>query len=235
MEKEREGPRRQYISFGFYRVLPEWRRLPLAERQEHRCELAAALRQWCQPGKTRVLPYSMVGMTGGADFMLWRISYSLEALQDMASDVRRTRLGGYLETPCSYLGMTLRSQFAIDERENGSPLRSTVRPGEHRFLFVFPLVRTRSWYLLPFEDRQRCVNEMVKISQEFPHTNVHVTYSFGLDSQDFVIAIETDHPDALVERTMRLREAESSAFVQSDTPVFTCIQRSLEDTLERLG
>jgi chlorite dismutase len=237
MNKEKDAPRRQFVSFSFHRLLPEWRRLPLGEREEHRRELAETIRKWCLPDNMRVLTYSMVGMRGDVDIMLWRICYSLSCLQEMASDVLRTRIGGYLETPYSYLSMTRRSEYLINEQEENSHsmLRSMVRPGGSRFLFVYPLVRTRNWYLLPFEDRQRAVQELLKLYRDFPQTHVHVTYSFGLDSQDFVIAIETDHPDRLVERTMRIRETESSIYIQSDTPVFSCVQASVEDMLERIG
>lgn len=235
MERDKETPRRQFISFSFYHLLPEWRRLPLQERQEQRQEFGEVIRKWCQPDNMRVLAYSTVGLRGDADLMLWRICYSLDCLQQMATDVLRTRIGGYLTTPYSYLSMTQRSEYLINEQEAAPLLRSGVRPGGSRYLFVYPLVRTRSWYLLPFEDRQRAIKELLKFYPEYPQEHVHVTYSFGIDSQDFVVAIETDRPELLVERTMRLRETESSMYVHSDTPVFSCVRQTVEETLARLG
>jgi len=235
MNREKETTRRQFVSFSFHRVLPEWRRLPLGEREEQRRELAETIHKWCQPDNMRVLTYSLVGMRGDVDLMLWRICYSLGCLQEMASDVRRTRMAGYMETRYSYLSMTRRSEYLINEHEEHPLLRGVVRPGGARYLLVYPLVRTRSWYMLPFEDRQRAVRELLKLYRDFPNTHSHVTYSFGLDSQEFMVAIETDHPDEVVERSMRIREAEASMYVQSDTPVFTCVQGSVEDVLERIG
>lgn len=235
MEREKETPRRQFVSFSFYHVLPEWRRLALQERDEHRRELADVIRKWCQPDNMRVLTYSTVGMRGDAELMLWRICYSLNCLQEMAADVLRTRIGGYLTTPYSYLGMTQRSEYLINEQQETPLLRGALRPGGSRYLFVYPLVRTRDWYLLPFEDRQRAIRELLKFYAEYPQEHVHVTYSFGIDSQDFVVAIETDRPELLVERTMRLRETESSIYVQSDTPVFSCVRQTVDEALTRLG
>lgn len=230
-----ETTRRQFISFSFYRVLPEWRRLPFEEREEHRQEFAETIRKWCVPETMRVLTYSLVGTRGDADLLLWRICYSVSCLQEMTSDLLRTRLAGYLETPYSYLGMTRHSQYYIGTEHTDPSLQGVVRPGGSQFLFLYPLVRTRGWYQLPFEDRQRMVREIVGLSRDFPRTHLHVTYSFGLDSQDFLIAAETDHPEEFVERMMRVRELESGPYTQSDTPVFTCVKASVEDMLEKIG
>ena len=234
-----EGPRRQFVSFSFYRVLPEWRRLPLAEREQHRRELVETVRRWNAPDTMKVLSYSLVGLRADTDFLLWRICYSVACLQEMSSDLLRTRLGGYLEVSYSYLGMTRHSAYQLGdanhEHHHHHEFRGTACPGAGKYLFVYPLVRTQAWYLLPFEDRQRMVSEIVQLGREFPGMHLYVVYSFGLDDQDFMLALETDHPDRYVERVMRMREVEASPYTQRDTPMFTCVQTSLQETLERLG
>jgi len=235
MNKQQDSPRRQFVSFSFFRLLPEWRRLPLPEREDQRREFADAVRRWNVSDTMRVLPYSLVGMRGDVDMLLWRICYSASCLQEMSCDLRRTRLAGYLETPYSYLGMTHRSEYLISDDEREPSLRGVVRPGGCDYLLLFPLVRTRAWYYLAFEDRQRMVQEMVKLRQQFPNNYTHIIYSFGLNDQDFVIAIETDHLDTVMEHMMRLRELESSTFIERDTPAFTCVKTSVEDMLEGIG
>ena len=136
MERGKETPRRQFVSFSFYHLLPEWRRLPQPERDEQRRDLGEVIRKWCQPDNMRVLTYSTVGMRGDADLMLWRICYSINCLQEMAADVLRTRMGGYLTTPYSYLSMTQRSEYLLNEQEETPFLRGAVRPGGSRYLFV---------------------------------------------------------------------------------------------------
>ncbi|MFB3815840.1 MAG: chlorite dismutase family protein [Terriglobales bacterium] len=232
---QKDGPRRQFVSFSFYRVLPEWRRLPLEEREQHRREFGDVIHKWNVPETMRVLSYSLTGTRGDADMMLWRICYSVSCLQEMAADLLRTRLGGYLETPYSYLGMTRQSGYVIGEDDRQHSLKGVARPGESQFLFMYPLVRTRAWYMLPFEDRQRMVRELVDLARDFADTHLHVIYSFGLDDQDFVVAVETDHPERYVERIMRGREVEASPYTQRDTPMFTCVRASVEEMLERIG
>jgi chlorite dismutase len=153
----------------------------------------------------------------------------------MSSDLLRTHLGGYLEMPYSYLGMTRRSQYSMADTQSSREKHALVHPGGGKYLFVYPMSRTRAWYVLSFEDRQRMIAEVVHTGQEFPDMHLHVVYSFGLDDQDFVLALETDHPDIYVERVMRLRETESSLHVLRDTPTFTCVQLSPEEMLERIG
>jgi chlorite dismutase len=233
MTPHKEVPRRQFVSFLFYRVLPEWRRLPLEQRESHRREFAETIRKWNVPDTMKVRTYSLVGLRGDCDLLVWRICYSVSCLQEMASDLLRTQLGGYLETPYSFLGMTRHSQYPITNIDQ--EMHNAEHLGTAKFLFVYPLVRTRSWYLLPFEDRQRMIEELVRVGHEFPKTRLHVLYSFGLDDHDFTIAVETEHPDMYVERIMRLRETESSPYVQRDTPMFACVQASVEEMLERIG
>src|SRR5512146_193003 len=103
MTPQKEAPRRQVVGFSFYKVMPEWRRLPLEEREEQRREFGDAVRKWQVPETMKVLTYSTVGTRGECDFLLWRICYSLECLQEMSADLLRTRLAGYLETPYSFL------------------------------------------------------------------------------------------------------------------------------------
>lgn len=228
--------RRQFVSFGFYKVSAEWRRLAVAERDEHRREFADSVQHWCQPDTMKVLSYSTVGMRADCDFMLWRICFSLECLQEMAAALSRTRLGAYLALSHHYLGMTRRSQYLMDNSEGSAHLtRGVVKPGEHKYLFVYPFVRTRQWYQLPFEERQRMIHAITKIQGEYTRTQVNVIYSFGLDDQDYIIANETNHPEECMERFMRLRELDAGNFVQNDTPIFTCLQDSLPRVLEKMG
>ncbi len=184
----------------------------------------------------RVLSYSTVGMRADCDFMLWRICYSLECLQEMAAALARTRLGAYLTLSHLYMGMTRRSQYEMGSGDRSSHLiKGVVKAGAHKYLFVNPMSRTRQWYQLPFEERQRMVHEIIKIHGEFSRSQINVIYSFGLGDHDYIIANETDHPEECMERFMSLREVDAGSFVQQDTPIFTCLQDSLPRVLEKMG
>jgi chlorite dismutase len=227
--------RRQIVNFAFFRVLPEWRRLPIPERREHKDEVVRVLERWdCED--MRVLTYSTAGLRGDCDFMLWRISYSLECLNSAHSDLMKTQLGGYLELSHSFLGMTMRSQYVIGhEKDDLHALRSYIKPGGSKYLVVYPFSKTREWYLRPFEERQRIVAEQIKRVQEYPRVRMHTVYSMGLDDHEFVIALETDYLEDLIDLAMSLREVENSLHILHDIPRLAAMTVPLEQMLERLG
>lgn len=227
--------RRQFVNFGFFKVSPEWRRLSLNERRDQKEEALRVLQRWNNEDM-RILSYSNAGMRADTDFMLWRICYSLDCLSSAHTDFIKTQLGGYLQPAHWYLGTTRRSQYLIGhEQDNDLALRGYIKPGGTRYLVVYPFTKTREWYLRSFEDRQRIVQEQIKAAQEFSRIRMNTIYSFGLDDNEFVIALETDYPEDLVEMGMRLREVENSVFMSRDVPRLTCLKVTPEEMLDRIG
>jgi chlorite dismutase len=231
-QPEAQEMRRQVVNFTICRVQPEWRRLAALEKAEHRREFAAVVGKWRESEQMKVLTYSLTGLRAGADMMLWRICYSLECLQQMQAELAHTRLGAYLETPHSFLAMTRRSQYKIG---HGRDNESTISCGKHRYATVLPFTKTRNWYQLAFEERQRVVSEYIDAIAEFPRVRMNTLYSFGIDDQEFVLVFESDHPADIVDLKMRLRETENTTYIQQETPVFTGIQCTTDEMLERLG
>ena len=224
--------RRQVVSFTVYKVEPSWRRLSADDKAEHRREFAELIGKWRESEQMTVLTYSLAGLRADADMMLWRISYSLECLQQMQVELMSTRLGAYLLTPHSYLAMTRRSQYKIG---HGHVDGNTITCGHYRYASVLPFIKTRNWYQLAFEERQRIVNEYIDVIADFPRVRMNTLYSFGIDDQEFVLVFESDHPADIVDLKMRLRETENATYIQQDTPVFTAIQCDTNQMLERLG
>ena len=87
-----------------------------------------------------------------------------------------------------------------------------------RYLFLYPFVKSREWYLLPFEERRRMMRGHMAIGEQYPMVRLNTTYSFGLGDQDFVLAFETDQPAAFEDLVQRLRESEASRYTVRDTP-----------------
>jgi chlorite dismutase len=181
------------------------------------------------------LSYSTVGMKADTDFMLWRISQRVDDFQEQQAAMNRTRLGSYLAMPWCFLSMTKRSMY-IDKVDpfHTAESRTHLIPGKRKYLFVYPFVKTREWYLLPFEKRQQMMDTHIRVGNEFPSVKLNTTYSFGLDDQDFVVAFETEEPKDFLDLVMKLRETEASKYTQRDTPIFTCIQMPLEAVLAQL-
>ena len=229
-----EPERSQFVKYSFFRVDPPWRRLPEEERTRNKREFAAVVEE--SSTHTLVRSYSLVGLRGDADFLLWQAADSLETLQEAATSLWRTGLGKYLTQPYSYLAMTQRSQYVGQHRHAGQEGTNVrVRPGTAKYYIVYPFVKTRQWYLLPQEERQRMINDHIAVGHRYPSVKINTTYSFGLDDQEFVVAFETDSPSDFLDLVMELRGVEGSLYTLRDTPIFTCVRRPIEETLDSLG
>ncbi|MGH7612001.1 MAG: chlorite dismutase family protein [Candidatus Dormibacteria bacterium] len=226
---------RQLVRFSFYRVLPEWRRQEHGVRREQRAELAEVLRRHSQALILRT--YTLVGTRGDSDLMIWAVSEEPERLQALFADFNRTALAGYLSSSHSYTSMTKRSIYVDRDHPNQSRGRDrlVLAPGSRRFLFVYPFVKTRSWWSLPPEERQRMMEEHIRLGHEFPSVKINTTYSFGLDDQEFVVAFESDSPADFLDCVQALRDTEASSYTLRDVPSFTCLSCPIEEMLEALG
>ena len=154
----------------------------------------------------------------------------------MRAELLATPLGGYLETPHNFLSMTKRSQYQIDrEDESEGEGRGAIRPGGHKYIFVYPFWKTRPWYLLSLEERKRLMDEHIRVGLAFPRVKLNTTYSFGIDDQEFVVAFETNFPEDFVDLVQQLRETEISLYTLKDFPIFTCVRLQPQEMLDRLG
>ena len=230
-----EDERRQYVRYTFYSVDPAWHGRPAEERQRGKAQVVEAFEEF-EERMSVLRAYSLVGTRGDADLLLWQVSYRLEDHQDLATRIRGTEMAPYLSMPHSYLSMTKRSIYVKDHVHEGQEgNRLEVVPGQARYLFVYPFVKTHDWYLLPERDRQRMMSEHIRIGHKYPSVKINTTYSFGLDDQEFVVAFESDSPEDFLDLVLDLREAESRPFTLRDVPIFTCIRMPIEEVMESLG
>jgi len=228
---------RQYIRYLFYKARPSWHQLATEQRAAARGELLAALEPFAE--RLPVLrAYSTLGTRADADFLLWTVTERLEDFQELQAAVLRSPMGAHLDTPYSYLAMTKRSQY-VDRHEHadgeGEGRRTRIRPSGRRYLFVYPMVKKRPWYRLSYEERQRAMDEHIRVGHDFPRVKINTSYSFGLDDQEFVVAFETDYPGDFLDLVEKLRGGEASAYTERETPIFTCVAGSVAEVVELLG
>jgi chlorite dismutase len=224
--------KRQVVRYAFYKLDPAWRRLSSERQASAKIEFGEALERY--HGRLLLRPYGLVGLRGDCDFLLWQVAEELDALVELQTALNRTDLGAYLSIPYSYLAMTRRSiyEFPADPQHDH---RLVIRPSAAKYLFVYPFVKTRAWYSLPKPERQRMMDEHVRVGRKFPTIRLNTTYSYGLDDQEFVVAFEGDNPAEFLDLVMELRESEASSYTLRDTPTLTCVQMSLWDMLDTLG
>src|ERR1700744_3402008 len=72
--------RRQYVSFSFYKLDPEFRRQPIEHQRVALNQLADLVE--ANDRQKMILPtYSCIGTRGDVDIMFWKISFNLDDLQ----------------------------------------------------------------------------------------------------------------------------------------------------------
>ena len=222
----------QYINYVFFKLDPEWRRLPEEERERGKREFLEAAED--RSGEMLLRSFSLMGLRADADFMLWRISYELDPFEAMTSALLRSGLGKYLTVTYSYFGLARRSIY-VGEHTPGFENRRYIVPGEGDYLFVYPFVKQRAWYSLSLDERQRMMDEHMKIGRNHYPVKNNTAYCFGIDDYEFILSFEAESPEKFQDLMMELRESEASAYTELDTPIFTCRRRPLKNVLESLG
>ncbi len=233
MEEHKRKLPRQFVNFTFYRARPEWRLLDEDEKARCKDQFITTVEEF-RP-QLLIHTYSTAGLRTNADFMIWRIGYDLDPVQEMTASLNRTLMAKYLETTQSFLSMTKRSMYIDRDNPRHIEDRLHIIPGRSKYLFVYPFVKTRDWYSRPLDERQKMMEEHIRVGTKYRSVKLHTTYSFGLDDQEFVVAFETDKPSDFLDLVQELRETKASSFTQRDTPMFTCRQRTLQECLDALG
>src|SRR5437016_1002355 len=224
--------KRQVVRYAFYKLDPAWRRLTAERQASAKLEFGETLERY--NGRLLLRPYGLVGIRGDTDFLLWQVAEDLDALVELQTALNRTDLGAYLSIPYSYLAMTRRSIYEFPADPNHEQ-RLVIQPSAAKYLFVYPFIKTRPWYALPKPERQRMMDEHVRVGRKYPAIRLNTTYSYGLDDQEFIVAFEGDDPGEFLDLVMELRETEASSYTLRDTPTLTCIQMSLWEVLDTLG
>ena len=218
----------QYVAYTFFRLDPAFRRLPVEERAAAKEAFADAVDEHAERFD-HLRAYTTTGIRPDVDFFLWKITPRYEDLGELGAALNATQLAGWLETPFSYLATTKASQYTSARKAR------RIAPKELPYLVVYPFVKIRAWYTLPEEQRQRAMDEHIRIGrEEFPGIHNHTTYSFGIDDQEFMTAFECDEPADFMHLMLRLRDSEASAYTERDTPIFVGRHLSIRETLDRL-
>lgn len=226
---------RQYLKYTFLKLRPEWRRLPATDREAGPKAFLQALQTNSQGLVVRT--YSLVGIRGDCDILLWTITPDLESVQRLISALQVTSLGGYLDTPYSYLGMTQKSQYTGPGTAHTHEGQESNRhhPKDKKFLFVYPFIKKREWYGLPYEERGRMMGAHFRAGHKYPDIHIHTGYSFGIDDQEFILAFEGDSPGDFLDLVQELRPTEASKYTELETPIFTCVAMPPEKLVEQWG
>jgi chlorite dismutase len=217
-----------FLNFSFFKVDPKWRWLNEIGKEEAAKEFESLLE--VANTKMKVIPYSTVGLRSDADFMLWMIADSVEKMQILTSKIYFTVLGKYIEPSQIYLSSSRKSIYSNQAKAgfmaNQNPLKYNI---------VYPFIKSREWYLLPFEKRKKMMEEHIEVGRKFPNIRLNTSYSFGIHDQDFMLAFETDDLNDFQNLIIKLRETKVSRYVVKDTPMIVCLHKNIGQVIKSLG
>ena len=211
---------RDFVKYTLLHLRTEWRRRPARLRERGSAQLQRVLESPPEGGIVRT--YSLVGTKSDVEMLVWMISPDLDRIQEWHARLFGTPMGGYLDTRYSYLGMARRSEYLGEHAHTGPEGGSTRRrPADLPYLFVYPFIKRREWYGLPFEERRRIMGEHFRIGHKYPKVQIHTGYSFGLDDMEFILSFEADSPAEFLDLVADLRPTEASRYTLLETPIFT--------------
>jgi chlorite dismutase len=225
------GDEQVYIQALALGLEPEWRRREDEARHDDGCRFAEAAAAGDLEG-VRSVSYSSIGLEPGVDLLLWRMAPSVDTLETTAARLLSAGIGRWLTVRHSLIGRIGPSQYVRKPTDQEQSLFSGERS---RYLIVYPFTKSTDWYLLSREARQGVMNEHMRVGHEYPMVHQALAYSFGLDSQEFVVAYETDDLVAFGDLVRALRSTESRRSTVSDTPILLGIHRPMDEILGLLG
>ncbi|MDQ4044456.1 MAG: chlorite dismutase family protein, partial [Chloroflexota bacterium] len=217
-----------FAAFWLYKRSDRWYALEDIDWERQCSETAEAVRHTGENVTLRGV-YSSVGLNAHADMIIWAVSPQVEKLQEYAVAFDKTRLGRRMAMVECYVGVGGMSLY--DPTHGPAFLKGEDAKA---YLSVYPFTKTPDWYLVPFEERRRLMIEHGELGREFPTILTNTVNSFGIQDQEFIVALEDDDPHELIRMVQRLRAAEVRKYTAVDTPIYLGRRKKIEDVLEDL-
>ena len=227
-ESNQETTSEKFFTFTFYKVDPKWRWLNEMGKDEASREFLELLQAARKRMKIRT--YSTLGLRHESEFMIWTISSSLENIQVLSSKIYTTILGKYIEPVSTFLSLTRKSIYSNQVKRGFEMDQDPLQ-----YVIVYPFIKSREWYLLPFEERKEMMEEHIKVGRKYPEILLNTTYSFGIGDQDFMLAFETNSLSRFQDLIIDLRETQVSRYIIKDTPMIPCVRKDMADIVKSLG
>ncbi len=227
MSQSDQEQKQYYFNFSFFKVDPKWRWMADLAKEESAREVENIIRN----SFVKFRSYSTLGLRDDADFLFWFAAESIEEIQDLISKLYLTVFGKYITPSHVYLSCTRPSIYAKSGR-----VSSFVAGDEpKKYAIVYPFTKTREWYLLPTQQRQKMMDQHIEVGKRYPQVVLNTTYSFGIADEDFMLAFETDDLQAFQNLIMDLRETKVSVYVKVDIPMIVCVKKDIIPLITSLG
>ncbi len=174
--------------------------------------------------------YHLTGFRAEADLLLWVTGHSADAMQDTIAAFRRTAFGRSLVPFWSAIGVHRDAEF---NRAHIPAFLAGEEP--HRYLCMYPYVRSLEWYLLADDERREMLAEHGRMGRDYPDVRANTVSAFALGDYEWLLAFEADELTRIVDVMRHLRGARARAHTREELPFLTGIRRPLEEIASALG
>jgi chlorite dismutase len=217
--------RPQFAAFWLFSRRDNWRELLHGAWDESVRELTFLIENPTE-GVTVRASYSLMGLRPDVDMMIWVHADRLDQITDYAVKIDQTAIGRAMNRAQGYIGAAGGSQY---DRDHAPAFLKGIAPGG--FLSVYPFMKTPNWYLIDFPERRRLMLEHGELGREYPDLLTNTVSSFGLQDQEFIVAIEGDDPMRIMKMVQELRAAEVREYTKLDTPIYLGQLKPMADVL----
>lgn len=223
-----EAPVKEFTAFWLFERRDTWRDQVHDDWHEAVREFEDVL---SEPGTGVTVRgvYSTLGLRADVDLILWVHAPTLAHLTALAIRLDQTSIGRALRRADGYIGTAGMSQYDPTHGPafmKGLPAR--------RYLSVYPFTKTPEWFLLDFEERRRLMIEHGALGKPWPDLLTNTVNSFGIQDQEFIVALEDDDPTNIVDMVQKLRNAEVRIYTAVDTPIYLGERMETADALNSI-
>lgn len=216
----------QFTAFWLYERKDSWRQSTHQNWDAAVAEFASVL---SSSDVTVRGVYSLMGLRPDIDLMIWVHADRLDQLQQLAVQIDQTAIGRELRRADGYIGTAGMSQY---DPTHGPAFVKGLAP--RRYLSVYPFIKTPEWYLIDYQERRKMMVEHGQLASPWPNLQTNTVESFGIQDQEFIVALEDDSPKDLVDMVKKLRDAEVRIYTSLDTPIYLGELMSTEAALETI-
>lgn len=221
-----EQPESQYGAFWLFKRKEDWRD-KLHPQWDATVEEFAAVVENPGEGVTVRATYSSMGLCADVEMIIWAHAPELGQLSALAVKLDRTVIGATLIMHENYIGTAGMSQY---DPTHGPAFIKGI-PAK-RYLSVYPFTKTPDWFLIDYAERRRLMLEHGEMGREFSELLTNTLNSFGIQDQEFIVALEDDDPNQLVLMVQKLRGAEVRKYTSVDTPIFLGDKKPVREVLD---
>jgi hydrogen peroxide-dependent heme synthase len=218
-------PRFEYTAFWLFERRDDWRQ-QVHGAWDSAVEEFAGILDAPEEGVTVRGVYSTIGLRPDVDLIIWVHAPKLDQLSALAVKLDQTAIGRGLRRAQGYIGAAGMSQY---DPTHGPAFLKGIE--SKRYLSVYPFTKTPDWFLLDFQERRRLMLEHGEMGREFPDILTNTVNSFGVQDQEFIVALEDDDPNQIIKMVQKLRGAEVRKWTALDTPIFLGEKKATREVL----